>query len=393
MLESLGFIILISFLLGSLFEKINTPKIIAMILIGIIFGHFGFNLIDKSILNISKDLRQFALVVILTRAGLSLKFEDIKKAGRPAILLCFLPALFEIIAFTLIGGKILNITRLEAGIIGSIIAAVSPAIVVPRMLNLMDKGYGIDKNIPQMILAGASVDDIFVLVVFTSLIVLEGGGKISVLSFLNIPISILIGAVLGYMVGIVLSKLFKKVNIIDTKKLLIIISVSFLLLKFEEILGKYIAFSPLIAIMVMGMAINKKDIKVAENVEKKYKDLWIFAEILLFVLVGASVDINYILNTGLKGVGLILIALIIRMVGVYISLIGTNLNIKEKIFVLFSYSPKATVQAAIGGIPLALGFGFGDIALSMAVLSILITAPLGSILIDKNYKRLLSKSR
>lgn len=393
MLESLGFIILISFLLGSLFEKINTPKIIAMILIGIIFGHFGFNLIDKSILNISKDLRQFALVVILTRAGLSLKFEDIKKAGRPAILLCFLPALFEIIAFTLIGGKILNITRLEAGIIGSIIAAVSPAIVVPRMLNLMDKGYGTDKNIPQMILAGASVDDIFVLVVFTSLIVLEGGGKISVLSFLNIPISILIGAVLGYMVGIVLSKLFKKVNIIDTKKLLIIISVSFLLLKFEEILGKYIAFSPLIAIMVMGMAINKKDIKVAENVEKKYKDLWIFAEILLFVLVGASVDINYILNTGLKGVGLILIALIIRMVGVYISLIGTNLNIKEKIFVLFSYSPKATVQAAIGGIPLALGFGFGDIALSMAVLSILITAPLGSILIDKNYKRLLSKSR
>lgn len=393
MLESLGFIILISFLLGSLFEKINTPKIIAMILIGIIFGHFGFNLIDKSILNISKDLRQFALVVILTRAGLSLKFEDIKKAGRPAILLCFLPALFEIIAFTLIGGKILNITRLEAGIIGSIIAAVSPAIVVPRMLNLMDKGYGTDKNIPQMILAGASVDDIFVLVVFTSLIVLEGGGKISVLSFLNIPISILIGAVLGYMVGIVLSKLFKKVNIIDTKKLLIIISVSFLLLKFEEIIGKYIAFSPLIAIMVMGMAINKKDIKVAENVEKKYKDLWIFAEILLFVLVGASVDINYILNTGLKGVGLILIALIIRMVGVYISLIGTNLNIKEKIFVLFSYSPKATVQAAIGGIPLALGFGFGDIALSMAVLSILITAPLGSILIDKNYKRLLSKSR
>lgn len=393
MLESLGFIILISFLLGSLFEKINTPKIIAMILIGIIFGHFGFNLIDKSILNISKDLRQFALVVILTRAGLLLKFEDIKKAGRPAILLCFLPALFEIIAFTLIGGKILNITRLEAGIIGSIIAAVSPAIVVPRMLNLMDKGYGTDKNIPQMILAGASVDDIFVLVVFTSLIVLEGGGKISVLSFLNIPISILIGAVLGYMVGIVLSKLFKKVNIIDTKKLLIIISVSFLLLKFEEILGKYIAFSPLIAIMVMGMAINKKDIKVAENVEKKYKDLWIFAEILLFVLVGASVDINYILNTGLKGVGLILIALIIRMVGVYISLIGTNLNLKEKIFVLFSYSPKATVQAAIGGIPLALGFGFGDIALSMAVLSILITAPLGSILIDKNYKRLLSKSR
>lgn len=393
MLESLGFIILISLLLGSLFEKINTPKIIAMILIGIIFGPFGLNLIDKSIMDISKDLRQFALVVILTRAGLSLSFDDIKKAGRPAILLCFVPALFEIAAFTLLGPKILNITRLQAGIIGSIIAAVSPAIVVPRMLNLMDKGYGKDKNIPQMILAGASVDDIFVLVVFTSLIALESGGEISIISFLNIPISILIGAILGYIIGILLSKLFKQVEIIDTKKLLTIISISFLLLKLEEVVGNYILFSPLIAIMVIGMAINKKNIKVAENIEKKYNDLWVFAEILLFVLVGASVNINYILNTGLKGAGLILIALIIRMIGVYISLIGTKLNLKEKIFVLFSYSPKATVQAAIGGIPLALGFGFGDIALSMAVLSILITAPLGSILIDKNYKRLLSKSR
>lgn len=394
MLESIGIIILLGFIVSFIFGKIKIPKLVGMIITGIIIGPFCLNIIDPSILEISPDIRQFALVVILTRAGLSLNVEDLKKVGRPGLLMCFVPATFEILAFTIFAPMFLGVTILEGAIIGSIIAAVSPAVVVPRMLNLMNKGYGNKNSIPQLILAGASVDDIYAIVVFTALVALEQGGSVSVMSFINIPLSIILGLVVGYILGKLLNKLYEiNINMDNTIKFLILLSVSFLLLSLENLVKGILPFSALISIMAMGMAINKENINLARNLEKKYGEVWIFAEIFLFILVGASVNINYALKTGVNGVVLILIALIIRMLGVLISLIKTKLTKKERIFTMLAYTPKATVQAAMGGVPLAMGLACGETALAMAVLSILITAPLGAIFIDTSYKKLLTKDK
>lgn len=391
MLSSIAIILLFGLLMGWLFSKLNLPRLLGMIIVGIIISPHCLNIVDDSILAISGHLRQIALVIILTRAGLSLNLSDLKKAGLPAVLMCFLPATVEIIAIIILAPSLLGVSILDASIIGSVIAAVSPAVVVPRMIKLMEEGYGKDKYIPQIILAGASVDDVFVIVIFTALTTLASTGEISVASFLQIPISILLGIALGCLVGMVLVWFFKKFHMRDSVKVLIILSVSFLLLELQSRLENIVSISGLLAIVSMGIFINQKYSILAKRLSGKYNKMWLGAEIFLFVLVGIAVDFNYALSAGFAVIILVVLAIIFRMVGVTLSLAKTNLNKKERLFCALAYTPKATVQAAIGTIPLAMGLPCGKIVLTVAVLSILITAPFGAICIDNSYKRLLSK--
>lgn len=391
MLSSIAIILLFGLLMGWLFSKLNLPRLLGMIIVGIIISPHCLNIVDDSILAISGHLRQIALVIILTRAGLSLNLSDLKKAGLPAVLMCFVPATVEIIAIIILAPSLLGVSILDASIIGSVIAAVSPAVVVPRMIKLMEEGYGKDKYIPQIILAGASVDDVFVIVIFTALTTLASTGEISVASFLQIPISILLGIALGCLVGIVLVLLFKKFHMRDSVKVLIILSVSFLLLELQSRLENIVSISGLLAIVSMGIFINQKYSVLAKRLSGKYNKMWLGAEIFLFVLVGIAVDFNYALSAGFAVIILVVLAILFRMVGVTLSLAKTNLNKKERLFCALAYTPKATVQAAIGTIPLAMGLPCGKIVLTVAVLSILITAPFGAICIDNSYKRLLSK--
>lgn len=391
MLSSIAIILLFGLLMGWLFSKLNLPRLLGMIIVGIIISPHCLNIVDDSILAISGHLRQIALVIILTRAGLSLNLSDLKKAGLPAVLMCFLPATVEIIAIIILAPSFLEVSILDAAIIGSVIAAVSPAVVVPRMIKLMEEGYGKDKYIPQIILAGASVDDVFVIVIFTALTTLASTGEISVASFLQIPISILLGIALGCLVGIVLVLFFKKFHMRDSVKVLIILSVSFLLLELQSRLENIVSISGLLAIVSMGIFINQKYSVLAKRLSGKYNKMWLGAEIFLFVLVGIAVDFNYALSAGFAVIILVVLAILFRMVGVTLSLAKTNLNKKERLFCALAYTPKATVQAAIGTIPLAMGLPCGKIVLTVAVLSILITAPFGAICIDNSYKRLLSK--
>lgn len=391
MLSSIAIILLFGLLMGWLFSKLNLPRLLGMIIVGIIISPHCLNIVDDSILAISGHLRQIALVIILTRAGLSLNLSDLKKAGLPAVLMCFVPATVEIIAIIILAPSFLEVSILDAAIIGSVIAAVSPAVVVPRMIKLMEEGYGKDKYIPQIILAGASVDDVFVIVIFTALTTLASTGEISVASFLQIPISILLGIALGCLVGIVLVLLFKKFHMRDSVKVLIILSVSFLLLELQSRLENIVSISGLLAIVSMGIFINQKYSVLAKRLSGKYNKMWLGAEIFLFVLVGIAVDFNYALSAGFAVIILVVLAILFRMVGVTLSLAKTNLNKKERLFCALAYTPKATVQAAIGTIPLAMGLPCGKIVLTVAVLSILITAPFGAICIDNSYKRLLSK--
>ncbi|MEE1125104.1 MAG: cation:proton antiporter [Acutalibacteraceae bacterium] len=391
MLSSIAIILLFGLLMGWLFSKLNLPRLLGMIIVGIIISPHCLNIVDDSILAISGHLRQIALVIILTRAGLSLNLSDLKKAGLPAVLMCFLPATVEIIAIIILAPSLLGVSILDASIIGSVIAAVSPAVVVPRMIKLMEEGYGKDKYIPQIILAGASVDDVFVIVIFTALTTLASTGEISVASFLQIPISILLGIALGCLVGIVLVLFFKKFHMRDSVKVLIILSVSFLLLELQSRLENIVSISGLLAIVSMGIFINQKYSVLAKRLSGKYNKMWLGAEIFLFVLVGIAVDFNYALSAGFAVIILVVLAILFRMVGVTLSLAKTNLNKKERLFCALAYTPKATVQAAIGTIPLAMGLPCGKIVLTVAVLSILITAPFGAICIDNSYKRLLSK--
>ncbi len=370
-----------------IFEKIKLPHILSFLLIGIAIGPFALGLIDEKILNISSELRTIALVIILTRAGLSLDIEDLVKIGRPAILMCFVPAVFEIVAVGIFAPIFLNVSRLDAFIIGSIIAAVSPAVIVPRMIKLIEEGYGQTHKIPQLILAGASCDDVFCIVVFTSLVELSKTGDISFVKFLAIPISIAVGAALGSGVGFCFVKFFKKFHIRDTIKVLLVLSVSFLLLELEKI--SPIPCSGLISIMAFSMVIKKIYNDLAERLSVRYNKLWVAAEIFLFVLVGATVNVSYALNSGIMVVVLVIVALIIRMLGVYISVSNTQLSKRERIFTMIAYTPKATVQAAIGAIPLSMGLPIGQMALTVAVISILITAPFGAIMVDKLYDKLL----
>lgn len=391
MLTSIALILLLGLLFGSVFKKLKLPSLIGMILVGIVLSPYSLNLIDESILSISSDLRQIALVIILTRAGLSLDIADLKKVGRPAVLLCFVPACFEILGAVLLAPGILGVTVLEAAVIGSVIAAVSPAVIVPRMIRLIEEGYGKEHSIPQLILAGASVDDVFVIVVFTAFTSLASTGTVSMVSFLQIPVSIVLGIAIGVLVGILLIKFFKTFHMRDSVKILIILSCSFLLLELQNRLEGMVPVSGLLAIMSLGIVIKQKYEILAVRLSGKYNKLWVAAEIFLFVLVGATVDLKYAASAGIFAVLLVVGALIFRVIGVAVSLIRTKLSKKERVFCMIAYTPKATVQAAIGAVPLAMGLSCGQMVLTVAVLSILITAPLGAVCIDRLYPKLLEK--
>jgi len=392
MLTSIALILLLGLLLGSLFTKARLPGLLGMILTGIVLSPHALNLIDSSILNISADLRQIALIIILTRAGLSLNISDLKQAGRPAVLMCFVPACAEIIGTLILAPVLLDVTILEAAIIGSVIAAVSPAVIVPRMIELIEKGYGRKHSIPQIILAGASVDDVFVIVLFTSFTALADTGVLSAGSFLKIPVSILMGIVTGAVVGALLVIFFKKFHMRDSVKILILLSLSFLSLELQNRLEEIIPISGLLAVMSLGITIKQKYCTLAVRLSNKYNKLWVAAEIFLFVLVGATVDLKYAAAAGIKTALFILGALFFRMLGVALSLTKTKLTRKEKVFCMLAYTPKATVQAAIGAIPLTMGLSCGQTVLTAAVLSILITAPFGAICIDAMYQKLLSRT-
>lgn len=383
MLQSLAFIFLIGLLLSSIFMKLKLPSFLGMLFTGILLGSFG--LLDQSILFISADLRKIALIIILMRAGLSLDLKDLKKVGRPAILMCFVPACFEITGFILLAPKLLGISLIEAAIMGAVLAAVSPAVIVPRMINLIEKGIGTNKGIPQLIMAGASVDDVFVIVLFTSFLGLRGGEGFHLEKLLSIPLSIILGIACGILLGLALTLLFKRVHIRDSLKVIIMLGISFALATFENLLP----ISGLIGVMAMGATVLAKYNVLAERLSSKFSKLWVCAEILLFVLVGASVDVSYALNAGIATVILIFCSLLFRMAGVMVCLYRTKLSVKERLFCVFSYMPKATVQAAIGGIPLSMGLSCGNLVLTVAVVGILITAPIGAFLIDTMQKRLL----
>ena len=391
MLTSLALIFLMGLLLGSIFNKLKLPNLLGMIITGMILGPYAIGALDASILRISPDLRQLALVIILTRAGLSLQLEDLKKVGRPAVLMCFIPACFEIMGVILLAPQLLGISILEAAIMGTVIAAVSPAVIVPRMLHLMEEGYGVKKSVPQLILAGASVDDVFVIVLFTAFTALASGGEVSIGSFVQIPIAIVVGIAIGIGVGILLVIFFKKWHLRDSMKILIILSISFLLIEMEHRLVDIVPMSGLLAIMTLGIILNRQYGALAKRLAIKYNKLWVAAEVILFVLVGATVDLNYAIKAGIVAVMVVLGALIIRMLGVFISLLGTTLTANEKLFCMLAYTPKATVQAAIGGIPLTMGLPCGELVLTVAVLAILITAPFGAIGVDNTYRKLLEK--
>ena len=391
MLFSFALIFLSGIILGSIFNRLKLPQLIGMLLTGIILGPYLLNLLNPKILSISADLRQIALIIILTRAGLNLDINDLKKVGRPAVLMCFVPATFEILGMIIFAPKFLGLGLLDSAILGTVIAAVSPAVIVPKMLKLMEEGYGADRSIPQMIMAGASVDDVFVIVLFTSFIGLASTGSFSMLNLIKIPTSIFFGISVGFLCAILLIYLFKKIHMRDSLKVIIILNISFLLVTFEHSLTGIIGFSGLLAIMSIGTGIQAKNTMLSKRMSIKYSKLWIIAEVMLFVLVGATVNIKYALSASIPAILLIITVLIFRMIGVFLCLVGTPLSYRERLFCMIAYCPKATVQAAIGSIPLSMGLPSGNIILTVAVLSILITAPLGAFAIDISYKKLLKK--
>lgn len=391
MLTSLALVFLLGLLLGMVLKKIKLPSLIGMILVGIILGPYALNLLDNKLLDISSELRKIALVIILTRAGFSLNIKDLKKVGRPVILMCFVPACFEILSVVLIGTTLFDMRLIDAAIMGSVIAAVSPAVIVPRIIRLMEEGYGTKKSIPQLILAGASVDDVFVIVLFTAFTGLAAGERVSAMSFVQIPIAIIMGVLVGVAVGYFLNFFFGKWHMRDTIKVLIILSVSFLLLELETLLEGIVPVSGLLAIMSLGIVLSQVNSDLAKRMSLKYNKLWLGTEIILFVLVGATVDLKYVVSAGVTAITIVVGALLIRMLGVFVALLKTELTMKERFFCMLAYTPKATVQAAIGGVPLSMGLSCGQEVLTVAVLAILITAPFGAICVDASYKKLLTK--
>lgn len=397
MLSSLSFVFLLGLSTGAVCQKLKLPRIIGMLLTGIILGPFVLNLLDPSLLSISADLRKIALIIILLKAGLSLDLSDLKKVGRPAIMLSFVPASCEILGYLLFAPKILGITRIEAAVMGAVLGAVSPAVVVPRMVNLMENKYGTEKGIPQMILAGASCDDIFVIVLFTTFLSMAQGGTASAMDFVNIPISIVLGILLGAIAGYGLYRFFETAYtrehyVRNSMKVIIIIGFSFLLVSIETWLEGKVSVSGLLAVVSMACVLKAKSTEsVSRRLSEKFGKLWLAAEVVLFVLVGAAVDIRYTLTAGLAAVLMIFVALLFRAFGVCLCTLKTNLTTKERIFCVIAYLPKATVQAAIGSVPLAAGLACGKIVLSVAVMAIIITAPLGAFGIDSLYKKCLEK--
>ena len=390
MLTSLALIFLFGLIFGALFQKLRLPPLLGMLIVGIVLGPYALDWLDDSLLSISADLRQIALIIILTRAGLNLNISDLKKVGRPAILMCFLPACFEILGMLVLAPPLLHISYLDAAIMGAVVGAVSPAVIVPKMLRLMEEGYGTEKSIPQLILAGASVDDVFVIVLFSSFTGLAKGESFSPWRFAEIPISILLGVLLGAALGLALAFFFQKVHVRDSVKVLLLLCFSFLLVALEDALEGIVPISGLIAVMSLGIALQRKRDIVAKRLSLKFSKLWVAAELLLFVLVGATVDLHYAYAAGLSAVVLIFGVLLFRMAGVWVCLLKTKLLFKERLFCMLAYMPKATVQAAIGSVPLSMGLSCGNIVLTVAVLAILITAPLGAFLIDLTYKKLLT---
>lgn len=392
MLLTVALIIIIGMFMAFVCKKLKLPGLLGMILTGMILGPYGLNYLDGSVMGISSELRKIALIIILTRAGLGLDLSGLKKIGRPAILMCFLPASFELLGMLFLAPKIMGISLMEAAVMGAVLAAVSPAVVVPRMVKLMDEKYGTAQGIPQLILAGASVDDVYVIVLFSTFVSMLQGQGASVVSFVNIPVSIFLGIVLGMLMGYILAFYFEKIHIRDTAKVLIVLSVSLLLVVAEDSLKTPITFSALIAIMFIGIGLKRKREVVANRLSAKYGKLWVAAEVFLFVLVGATVNIGYLKNVGPRALIVILGALFFRMLGVFVCLMATDYNAKERLFTMMAYTPKATVQAAIGGIPLSLGLACGDVVLTIAVLAIVLTAPLGAFAIDISYKKLLRRN-
>lgn len=397
MLTSLALIFLTGLLMAALCQQIRLPRIIGMLATGIVLGPFVLNLLDPLILSISADLRKMALIIILLKAGLSLNLSDLKKVGRPAVMMAFVPASFEILAFVLFAPALLPVNRMEATVMGAVLAAVSPAVVVPRMVQMMESKYGTEKSIPQMILAGASCDDIFVIVVFTTFVSMAQGGQARVTDFLNIPVSILLGILLGAAAGWLLALFFetayaRKHYVRNSMKVIIVLGISFLLVAAEEWLEGIISVSGLLAVTSMACVLKMKSTAfVSKRLSEKFGKLWLAAEVLLFVLVGAAVDIRYTLEAGLAAGLMIALALVFRSAGVALCMAGTSLNQKERLFCVIAYLPKATVQAAIGSVPMSLGLPCGKIVLSVAVLAILITAPLGALGMDGTYRLLLKK--
>ena len=392
MLWSLALVFLGGLLAGEVFRRLRLPPLLGMLLVGIAFGPYALGLLDDSLLAISADLRKVALIIILTRAGLSLDIGDLRKVGRSAVLLCFVPATFELVGTVILAPRLLGVSVLEAAIIGSVIAAVSPAVIVPRMLRLMDEGYGAKQGIPQMILAGASVDDVYVIVLFSSFTSLAAGGTLSPLDFVRIPTSLVLGIAAGVLCGLALVWWFSRVHMRDSIKVVVFLALSFVLVTIEDHCTGIIGFSGLLAVMSMGIMLGQRIPVVSKRLSAKYDRLWVGAELLLFVLVGAMVNVAYVAYAGVAAILLILGAMVFRMAGVLASVLGTKLNGKERAFCMLAYTPKATVQAAIGGVPLAMGLACGETVLTVAVLAILITAPFGAIAIDCTYKKWLQRA-
>lgn len=389
MLTSLALIFLVGMGFGWLVTRLRLPSLLGMLLTGILLGPYVLNLLDESILGISADLRQLALIIILTRAGLSLNIDDLKKVGRPAVLLCFVPACFEMAGMVVLAPRLLGLSVLDAAILGAVIAAVSPAVIVPKMLRLMELGYGTKHSIPQMILAGASVDDVFVIVMFTAFTGLAQGGTVAPATFVQIPVSIVTGVVFGLLAGVTFGAVYRRIHVRDSVKVVVLLSLSFLFVALENAVKGIVPFSSLLAVMSCGIAVNRRRPELAARLSGKYNRLWVAAEVLLFVLVGATVDIGYAAAAGVAAVLVVLGALVFRMVGVFVCVAGTKLTRKERLFCMLAYTPKATVQAAIGSVPLSMGLGCGQIVLTVAVVAILLTAPLGAFAIDLTYRRLL----
>lgn len=397
MLTSLSLVFLVGLAMAALCQRCRLPRIIGMLVTGIVLGPYVLNWLDPSILSISSELRQIALIIILIKAGLSLNLADLKKVGRPAVMMACVPASCELLAFVLFAPAILGITRIEGAVMGAVLAAVSPAVVVPRMVQLMEEGYGTEKSIPQMILAGASCDDIFVIVLFSTFSSMAQGGSVHILDFVSIPVSIVLGVLLGAAAGFALSAFFetayaRKHCVRNSMKVIIVLGLSFLLMSVETWLKGIVSVSGLLAVVSMACVLRLRcPAFVSKRLSEKFGKLWLAAEVLLFVLVGAAVDIRYTLNAGLAAVAMIAIALFFRALGVCLCVAGTALDKKERLFCVIAYLPKATVQAAIGSVSLAMGLPCGQLVLSVAVLAILITAPLGALGMDATYKKLLKK--
>lgn len=398
MLTSLALIFLVGLAAAAICQQLRLPRIIGMLFTGILLGPCVLNWLDPSILSISADLRQMALIIILIKAGLSLDLADLKKVGRPAVLMSCLPASCEILAFFLLAPALLGVSRIEAAVMGAVLGAVSPAVVVPRMVQLMESGHGTDKSIPQMILAGASCDDIFVIVLFSTFTGMAQGGHADPMDFVQIPVSILLGVALGVAAGWVLSLFFEtayahKHCVRNSMKVIILLGASFLLMAVEAWVKPWVSVSGLLAVVAMACTLKIRSIEfVSKRLSEKFGKLWLAAEVVLFVLVGAAVDLRYTLEAGPAAILMILLALCFRAVGVLLCLLGTPLDRKERLFCIIAYLPKATVQAAIGSVPLAMGLACGPIVLSVAVLAILITAPLGALGMDLTYRKLLRRS-